>query len=61
MRIIGVMLESSLVAGAQKLVSPKDLVYGQSITDACIGWDETRDALRDLAVAVRAARFVAVS
>jgi 3-deoxy-7-phosphoheptulonate synthase len=60
-RIIGVMLESNLVAGAQKLVSSKDLVYGQSITDACIGWDETRDALRELAAAVRAARFVAVS
>jgi 3-deoxy-7-phosphoheptulonate synthase len=55
-RIIGVMLESNLVAGAQKLLPGKDLVYGQSITDACIGWDETKAALQGLAAAVRAAR-----
>lgn len=55
-RIIGVMLESNLVAGAQKLVPGKELVYGQSITDACIGWDETKDALRELAAAVRSSR-----
>jgi 3-deoxy-7-phosphoheptulonate synthase len=59
-RIIGVMLESNLVAGAQKLVSPKELVYGQSITDACIGWDETLEALRTLATAVRSSRLAAV-
>jgi 3-deoxy-7-phosphoheptulonate synthase len=59
-RIIGVMLESNLVEGAQKLVSPKELVYGQSITDACIGWDETLNALRTLATAVRSARLAAV-
>jgi 3-deoxy-7-phosphoheptulonate synthase len=57
-RIIGVMLESNLVAGAQKLLPGKDLVYGQSITDACIGWDETKEALRMLAAAVRSARLV---
>jgi len=55
-RIIGVMLESNLVAGAQKLVPGKSLVYGQSITDACIGWDETLPLLRELATAVRSAR-----
>ena len=55
-RIIGVMLESNLVAGAQKLVPGKELVYGQSITDACIGWDETKEALKELAAAVRASR-----
>jgi 3-deoxy-7-phosphoheptulonate synthase len=55
-RIIGVMLESNLVAGAQKLELGKKLVYGQSITDACIGWDETRDALGELARAIRSAR-----
>jgi 3-deoxy-7-phosphoheptulonate synthase len=55
-RIIGVMLESNLVAGAQKMLPGKDLVYGQSITDACIGWDETRIALQELATAVRSAR-----
>ena len=54
--IIGVMLESNLVAGAQKLVPGQSLVYGQSITDACIGWDETLPLLRELATAVRSAR-----
>jgi 3-deoxy-7-phosphoheptulonate synthase len=56
-RIMGVMIESNLVAGAQKLVMGEKLVYGQSITDACIGWDETKDALRELAGAVRSARL----
>ena len=55
-RIIGVMLESNLVAGAQKLVSGKPLTHGQSITDACMGWDETVALLRELADAVRAGR-----
>lgn len=55
-RIIGAMIESNLVAGAQKLVPGKQLVYGQSITDACIGWDETVDALHELAAAVRSSR-----
>jgi 3-deoxy-7-phosphoheptulonate synthase len=52
-RILGVMIESSLVAGAQSLVKGKPLVYGQSITDACIGWDETEVLLRELAAAVK--------
>jgi len=51
--IIGVMLESNLVEGAQKLVPGKTLVYGQSITDACIGWEETVGLLRELAQAKR--------
>lgn len=55
-RIIGVMIESSLVAGAQKLVDGKSLTYGQSITDACIGWDETEGLLLELAAAVKAGR-----
>jgi 3-deoxy-7-phosphoheptulonate synthase len=55
-RIIGVMLESNLVAGSQKLVHGEKLVYGQSITDACMGWDETKASLRVLADAVRSAR-----
>jgi 3-deoxy-7-phosphoheptulonate synthase len=53
-RIIGIMLESNLVAGAQKLVPGRELVYGQSITDACIGWDQTYTLLGELAQAVRA-------
>ncbi len=51
--IIGVMLESNLLQGAQKLVSEKPLVYGQSITDACIGWEETYELLEELAASVR--------
>ncbi|WP_151720129.1 3-deoxy-7-phosphoheptulonate synthase [Gemmobacter serpentinus] len=47
--IRGVMLESNLVAGKQDLVAGKTPVYGQSITDGCIGWDETGRLLRDLA------------
>ncbi|PYV47968.1 MAG: hypothetical protein DMG92_15070 [Acidobacteria bacterium] len=54
--IMGVMLESNLVAGAQKLTSRETLVYGQSITDPCMGWDETLPLLRELATAVRASR-----
>lgn len=44
--LIGVMLESNINAGAQKLgADPSDLEYGISITDSCIGWDETVDLL----------------
>ncbi len=57
--IVGVMLESNLVEGAQKLVNGSLLTYGQSITDACIGWDETYELLGDLAAAVRAGRRAA--
>jgi 3-deoxy-7-phosphoheptulonate synthase len=52
--IFGVMLESNLVAGTQKLVKGKSLTYGQSITDACIDWKTTEDLLGELASAVRA-------
>jgi 3-deoxy-7-phosphoheptulonate synthase len=55
-RIIGVMIESNLVAGAQTLVPGKPLVYGQSITDACIDWNETHGLLKELAAAVHSAR-----
>ena len=55
-RIMGVMLESNLVAGAQSLVPGKPLIYGQSITDACIDWNETHGLLKELAAAVRARR-----
>ena len=52
----GVMLESHLVEGRQDLVPGKDLVYGQSITDACISWKTTRPVLDRLAQAVRSRR-----
>lgn len=57
--IAGVMLESNLIAGAQKLdvSAPRThLVYGQSVTDACMGWDATDDALTALADGVRRRR-----
>jgi 3-deoxy-7-phosphoheptulonate synthase len=71
--IVGVMVESFLVAGRQELppapserAAPSSgekpstardrLVFGQSITDACIGWEETERALDELAAAVRARR-----
>jgi 3-deoxy-7-phosphoheptulonate synthase len=55
-RIIGLMIESSLVAGSQSLVDGKAITYGQSITDACIGWDETDLLLKELAAAVKSGR-----
>ena len=55
-RIMGVMIESNLVAGSQSLVNGKALVYGQSITDACIDWAETHTLLRELASAVKKRR-----
>jgi len=57
-RIFGVMVESHLKAGRQDLVSGKPLAYGQSITDACIGWEDSVPLLRNLADAVRQRRLV---
>jgi len=54
--IIGVMLESHLVAGRQDVVAGRELVFGQSVTDACIGWDDTEIMLHELAGAVRKRR-----
>ena len=51
--IKGVMLESNLFEGNQKLGNPKDLKYGVSITDACLGWDATAAGLRDAALRLR--------
>ena len=52
--IKGVMLESNLFEGNQKLGQPQDLRYGVSITDACLGWDTTAEALREAAARLRA-------
>jgi len=57
-RIIGVMVESHLKAGRQDLVPGKELVYGQSITDACIAWEDSVPLLRNLAESVRRRRLV---
>ncbi|HAD43164.1 MAG TPA: 3-deoxy-7-phosphoheptulonate synthase [Plesiomonas shigelloides] len=54
--IFGVMIESHLVEGRQDLVPGQPLTFGQSITDACIGWDDTENVLRHLAASVRARR-----
>jgi 3-deoxy-7-phosphoheptulonate synthase len=57
-RIFGLMVESNLEAGRQDLVPGKALVYGQSITDACISWEDSVPVLRNLAEAVRQRRLV---
>ena len=46
--ITGIMIESNLVAGNQGIADRNALTYGKSITDACVGWDETADMLREL-------------
>ena len=51
--IKGVMLESNLGEGNQKLGDQKDLRYGVSITDACLGWEATAEGLRDAAARLR--------
>jgi len=60
-RIFGIMLESHLVAGRQDVVAGQPLVYGQSITDACIAWENTEPLLHKLAEAVRQRREIAAS
>jgi 3-deoxy-7-phosphoheptulonate synthase len=50
-RIIGVMIESHLIAGRQDITPGRDLVYGQSVTDACVCWDDTLPMLFELAEA----------
>ena len=59
-QVFGVMVESHIVAGAQKFTPGKDdvaqLAYGQSITDACIGWDDSAAVLQTLSQAVQARR-----
>jgi len=55
-RIIGVMVESHLLGGRQDLQPGQPLRYGQSITDGCLGWDDSEQLLRRLAQAVRQRR-----
>ncbi len=59
-QVFGVMVESHLCAGAQKFTPGKDdpakLVYGQSITDACIGWDDSEQVLQILSNAIKVRR-----
>jgi 3-deoxy-7-phosphoheptulonate synthase len=58
---MGVMVESHLVEGKQAFGFPEDLIYGQSITDACLGWEDSIRILDDLEAAVRARRSVPVA
>ena len=51
-RIMGMMVESHLQAGRQDVVPGKTLDYGRSITDACIGWEDSVEILGQLADAV---------
>jgi 3-deoxy-7-phosphoheptulonate synthase len=60
-RIVGVMVESHLVAGRQDLVPGTPLTYGQSITDACLGWDDSVKLLDLLAAGVRGRRLKAAN
>ncbi|HET7198905.1 MAG TPA: 3-deoxy-7-phosphoheptulonate synthase [Burkholderiales bacterium] len=55
-RIVGAMVESHLVEGRQDLEKGRPLVFGQSITDACLGWDDSVKLLEGLAAAARARR-----
>ena len=55
--IMGVMIESHLSAGRQDVVPGQPLEYGKSITDACIGWEDSEPLLRMLAEAVRQRRI----
>jgi len=57
-RLIGMMIESNLVAGRQDVIPGLALTYGQSITDGCIDWATTVPALTLLADAVTARRNV---
>ena len=57
-RIMGVMIESNLQAGNQPVVEGQELTYGQSITDACLSWDDTVPLLKTLALAVQKRRTV---
>ena len=57
-RIVGLMIESHLVAGRQNLVDGQPLTYGQSITDGCIDWPTSVELLEELAMAVEARRRV---
>ncbi len=50
-RIMGVMIESNLVEGSQKITKLDQMTYGQSVTDACIGWDDSAKCIESLAEA----------
>jgi 3-deoxy-7-phosphoheptulonate synthase len=55
-RIFGAMVESHLVEGRQDLAPGRPLAFGQSVTDACLGWEASSALLQDLASAVKERR-----
>ena len=55
-RIFGIMLESNLVAGRQNLVDGKAETFGQSVTDACMGWDVTVEVFKNFSDAMKEKR-----
>jgi len=55
-RIVGAMVESNLVEGRQEIVPGKPLKYGQSVTDGCLGWDDSIKVLDELAEGVKKRR-----
>ncbi|MFT5425322.1 MAG: 3-deoxy-7-phosphoheptulonate synthase [Gammaproteobacteria bacterium] len=55
-RIFGIMIESHLIAGRQDIIEGQELTYGQSITDACLGWEDTEILIDQLAKAVQKRR-----
>ncbi|HZU39608.1 MAG TPA: 3-deoxy-7-phosphoheptulonate synthase, partial [Solirubrobacteraceae bacterium] len=57
--VVGIMLESFLVPGRQDLRAGRELTYGQSITDGCLGWEATVEVLDQLAEAARSRRHLA--
>jgi 3-deoxy-7-phosphoheptulonate synthase len=57
-RIIGAMIESHLVGGNQDIRPGEPLVFGQSVTDACVSWEDTAPMLRELAEAAAQRRTV---
>lgn len=59
-RIMGVMIESHLKSGSQSVVPNQELIYGQSITDACLSWEDTLPLLKTLANAVQKRRSVKI-
>lgn len=54
--IVGIIVESNLIEGRQDLTTDKPLVYGQSVTDPCLGWDDSTRLLETMAQAVRTRR-----
>ena len=64
-RVFGVMIEGHLVGGAQKFTPGKDevskLTYGQSITDACLNWEDSVATMEELSQAVLQRRQAAVA